>query len=139
MQVPKLAECLLWPFILEGQGPCFVWKCDILTVLQECDTVTEHCGLTFPDCDSCTSMTPVRDIWTFILMWYNCKNILHICQYFQDIWVGGGGGDIVSVLGQDKGYTVKYNPLSEGVPEGEAGGNSWRQRVIFDSKSRVES
>ena len=28
--------------------------------------------------------------------------------------------DIVSVLGRDKGYTVKYNPLSQGVPEGEA-------------------
>ena len=30
----------------------------------------------------------------------------------------------VSVLGRDKGYTVKYNPLLEGVPEGEARGNS---------------
>ena len=32
--------------------------------------------------------------------------------------------DIVSVLGRDEGYTVKYNPLPEGVPEGEARGNS---------------
>ena len=32
--------------------------------------------------------------------------------------------DIVSVLGRDKGYTVKYNPLPEGVPEGKARGNS---------------
>ena len=31
---------------------------------------------------------------------------------------------LVSVLGQDEGYTVKYNPLPEGVPEGEAQGNS---------------
>ena len=31
---------------------------------------------------------------------------------------------IVSVLGRDKGYTVKYNPLPEGFPEGEARGNS---------------
>ena len=30
----------------------------------------------------------------------------------------------VSVLGKDEGYTVKYNPLPEGVPEGEARGNS---------------
>ena len=30
----------------------------------------------------------------------------------------------VSVLGRDKGYTVKYNPLPEGVPEGKARGNS---------------
>ena len=30
----------------------------------------------------------------------------------------------VSVLGRDEGYTVKYNPLPEGVPEAEARGNS---------------
>ena len=32
------------------------------------------------------------------------------------------GRHIVSVLGQDEGYTVKYNPLPEGVPEGAARG-----------------
>ena len=26
---------------------------------------------------------------------------------------------IVSVLGRDEGYTVKYNPLPEGVPKGK--------------------
>ena len=26
----------------------------------------------------------------------------------------------ISVLEQDEGYTVKYNPLPEGVPEGKA-------------------
>ena len=31
---------------------------------------------------------------------------------------------IVSVLGQEEVYTVKYYPLPEGVPEGEAQGNS---------------
>ena len=31
---------------------------------------------------------------------------------------------IVSVLGQDKGYTVKNTPSPEGVPEGEARENS---------------
>ena len=30
----------------------------------------------------------------------------------------------VSVLGQEEGYTVKYTPLREGVPEGKAQGNS---------------
>ena len=30
----------------------------------------------------------------------------------------------VSVLGREEGYTVKYNPLPQGVPEGEARGNS---------------
>ena len=33
----------------------------------------------------------------------------------------------VSVLGQDEGYTVKYSPPSEGVPEGKARGISRRQ------------
>ena len=28
--------------------------------------------------------------------------------------------DIVSVLGREEGYIVKYIPTSEGVPEGEA-------------------
>ena len=46
---------------------------------------------------------------------------------------------IVSVLGRDEGYTIKYNPLPEGVPEGKARRNSGRQRVIFDRISRVES
>ena len=30
----------------------------------------------------------------------------------------------VSVLGQDEGYLVKYTPSPEGVPEGDAQGNS---------------
>ena len=30
----------------------------------------------------------------------------------------------ISVLGREEGYTVKYTPSSEGVPEGEARGNS---------------
>ena len=29
----------------------------------------------------------------------------------------GGQGDTVSVLGQDKGYMVKYSPSSEGTPK----------------------
>ena len=45
----------------------------------------------------------------------------------------------VSVLGRDEGYTVKYNPLPEGVPEGKARGNSFRQRVLFDCISLVSS
>ena len=32
--------------------------------------------------------------------------------------------DIVSVLGRDEGYTVKYTPSSEGVPKGETQVNS---------------
>ena len=31
---------------------------------------------------------------------------------------------IVSVLGRDKGYTVKYSPPPEGVPEGKARGKN---------------
>ena len=41
--------------------------------------------------------------------------------------------------GRDEGYAVKYNPLHEGVPKGKARGKSWRQRVLFESISRVES
>ena len=31
---------------------------------------------------------------------------------------------IVSVIGQEEGYTVKYTPPPEGSPEGKAQGNS---------------
>ena len=30
----------------------------------------------------------------------------------------------VSILGREEAYTVKYNPLPEGVPKGEDRGNS---------------
>ena len=43
----------------------------------------------------------------------------------------------MSVLGQDLGYTVKYNPLPSRVPSGFALGNSFRQKVIFDRISLV--
>ena len=45
----------------------------------------------------------------------------------------------VSVLGQDEGYTVKYSHTSEGVPEGEAQGNSQRRRAIIDGVSQVKA
>ena len=45
----------------------------------------------------------------------NMQGKVYILQYI---------GYIESVLGQEGGYTVKYNPLPEGVPEGEAQGNS---------------
>ena len=32
--------------------------------------------------------------------------------------------NILSVLGREEGYTVNYTPPPEGVPEGEARGNS---------------
>ena len=46
---------------------------------------------------------------------------------------------IVSVLGLNSEYTVKYRPPPEGVPEGKAQGNSGRLRAIFVRISRVES
>ena len=68
--------------------------------------------------------------------WYNyyVKTLLtrntdtDITKVFVEQPPGFVGSDImhnslnwsVSVLGRDKGYTVKYNPLPEGVPEGEA-------------------
>ena len=45
----------------------------------------------------------------------------------------------VSVEGLDSGYTVKYTPSTEGVHEGKARGNSWKQRGIFDRISQVKS
>ena len=42
-----------------------------------------------------------------------------VALYAQYSWVY-----TVSVLGRDEGCTVKYNPLPEGVPEGEGRGNS---------------
>ena len=38
---------------------------------------------------------------------------------------------IMSVLGLDSGYTVKYNPFPPRVPSGLALGNSFRQRVYL--------
>jgi hypothetical protein len=38
--------------------------------------------------------------------------------------IGNVAAYTVSELGRDEGYTVNYNPLLEGVPEGEAQGNS---------------
>ena len=39
--------------------------------------------------------------------------------------------DVLSVLGLNTGYTVKYTPLPSGVPLGLALGNSFRQRVYL--------
>ena len=47
--------------------------------------------------------------------------------------------EILSVLGLDSGYTVKYTPLPSGVPSGFALGNSFRQRGIFDRISLLLS
>ena len=39
---------------------------------------------------------------------------------FLSFWLNNN----VSVLGREEGYTVKYTPTPEGVPEGKAEGNS---------------
>ena len=44
------------------------------------------------------------------VIWITIKKIKHLYN--------------VSVLGREEGYMVKYNPLPEGVPEGEARGYS---------------
>ena len=44
----------------------------------------------------------------------------------------------VSVVGREEGYMVKYTPWAEGVPGGEAQGNSWRWRGIFDRISWID-
>ena len=49
----------------------------------------------------------------------------------------------VSVLGQDKGYTVKYNPLPEGVlrakPEGTPEGKGLYLTVYPESSPNTDS
>ena len=47
--------------------------------------------------------------------------------------------DCIRFTRQEEGYTVKYTPPPEGVPEGKARGNSWKRRGIFDRTSRVKS
>ena len=46
---------------------------------------------------------------------------------------------IMSVLGLDSGYTVKYTPSPSGVPQGFALGNSFSRRGIFDHISLLSS
>ena len=41
--------------------------------------------------------------------------------------------NIVSILGRDKGYTVKYNPLPEEVPKGTIKGKGLYLTVYHDS------
>ena len=45
----------------------------------------------------------------------------------------------VSVLGREEGYTFKYTPSSEGVPEGEARGNSFGLMVYPQSSPNTDS
>ena len=52
--------------------------------------------------------------------YYNCRSAILV----KCLMCGKGGGEgAASVLGQGGGYTVKYNPLPEGVPKGEARGS----------------
>ena len=46
---------------------------------------------------------------------------------------------MVSVLGQDRGYTVKYTPLSEGVPEGTPEGEGVYLTVYPKSSNNAGS
>ena len=84
-------------------------------------------------------------LWLWLLQWL-CVGIAAIISSSEVINSKVTAASIltatavtVSVLGRYEGYTVKYNPLPEGVPEGEVRGYSRRQRVIFDRISRVES
>ena len=44
----------------------------------------------------------------------------------------------VSVLGRDEGYTVKYNPLPEGVPEGTPEGKGLYLTVYPESSPNTD-
>ena len=68
-----------------------------------------------------------------ILFWILHPNLAryHILMY------------IVSVLGRNKGYTVKYTPLAEGVPEGNPEGTPEADGVYLivytDSSPNMDS
>ena len=55
-------------------------------------------------CHSSLNCTPIHNT--------ALNSVLHLLNY------------TVSVLGREEGYTFKYTPLPEGVPEGEARENS---------------
>ena len=52
------------------------------------------------------------------------RRMFYLDKYWRHRLPSVPGGDSVSVLGREEGYTVKYTPSPEGVPEGEARGNS---------------
>ena len=51
---------------------------------------------------------------------YTVSNTVLHCTQQQDSTAQCSVYSTVSVLGRDKGYTVKYSPLPEVVPEGKA-------------------
>ena len=59
--------------------------------------------------------------------------IFHFKYYLRKQYIFGESKVTVSVLGQDKGYTIKYTASPEGVSKGKAG------RGLFDCISEVES
>ena len=69
----------------------------------------------------------------------NLQNIWKMVYFMTQSTISNICWDIVYVWGREEGYTVKYTPPPEGVPEGEARGNSWRRSGIFDRISRVKS
>ena len=56
------------------------------------------------------------------------ENVIFVCMWSYTCMLTHIGATFVchfvSVLGRDEGYTVKYSPPPEGVPQGEARGNS---------------
>ena len=92
-----------------GKFIIYFWQNILLSLLQSCE-----CYVYF-DIKIFRSLFISPVLW--VLSLYNTV-------YVTDL-------DTVSVLERDKGYTVKYEPLPEGVPEGKAQGNSWRQWVIW--------
>ena len=47
--------------------------------------------------------------------------------------------DIVSVLGREEGYTVKYTPSAEGAPEGSPEGKGVYLTIYSESSPNMES
>ena len=55
---------------------------------------------------------------------HSIKNEKYIFPTLATFWDPYRKFSIVSVLGREEGYMVKHIPSAEGVPEGEAQGNS---------------
>ena len=52
--------------------------------------------------------------------WSGKRHSTRVLSNYLTASKSGEGGYTVSVLGQDEGFTVEYNPLPEGVPNGKA-------------------
>ena len=135
-----------------GSEQCILFKlhyiaqlCKVCSI--QCTACIMHSSVNSVQCETNEVWLPEELLDEYDQWWicYHLHTSTHLCRVEEEGYTRNPRVKsrervyIVSVLGQEEGYTVKYNPPPEGVPEGEAWGNSWRRRGIFDSISPVES